>query len=586
MTLPGFPPASGPGGSEVTPVHPAGSGEASDWVPRHDPPTTGTPDPAAADAPTTDRRWSRPERRTRPPGASPAKMTVTRVAAARTAQLTRNTVQRIDRASRRDGADESGLRTLLWSNTVSMAGDAVIAVWLAATLFFAAPGEQQRGNVALYLLVTVAPFAVLAPIFGPLLDRLDHGRRWALAATMVGRGLMCWLLAAYDSKVVLYVCALLCLVLSRSYLVLKGAVVPRVIPDKVTLVIANSRMNIFGLVGAGVVGAAAAGVIKIPFLGPTGALILGLLVFLGGAVVSLKLPKHVDTDAGEEKVTFTRAGGTTTKGQRTRLSLGTAVVTALRSTAAQKFLGGFLSFFLIFYIQAAFIQRAEGSNLTGLAWLGALGAVAALGSVVGTSLGSRTGDTNPDTLVLISTAVAVAFCVIAAVTPSLGMSIVVALVAAVASAIGKASLDAIVQREVPERFRSSAFSRSETVLQLAWVIGGTIGILLPTDRDLLWVGFTVAAVVLVVAFGLTLMGRHRAQQSGPQAAGVSLRAPRTGQRLRVRRPRPDAPAAPTPPSAVVQAARRDWRATPTPHPGANQPTTPLPDFAPRDLRGG
>ena len=88
-------------------------------------------------------------------------------------------------ASRADGAGESGLTQLLWVHALHMAGDAMIAVSLAGTLFFAATTDAQRGNVALYLLVTMAPFALLAPVIGPPLDRLQRGRRWALAGSLV-----------------------------------------------------------------------------------------------------------------------------------------------------------------------------------------------------------------------------------------------------------------------------------------------------------------------------------------------------------------------------------------------------------------
>ena len=53
---------------------------------------------------------------------------------------------------------------MLWVNALHTAGDAMIAVSLAGTLFFAASTDAQRGNVALYLLVTMAPFAVVAPV--------------------------------------------------------------------------------------------------------------------------------------------------------------------------------------------------------------------------------------------------------------------------------------------------------------------------------------------------------------------------------------------------------------------------------------
>ncbi|WP_194291572.1 MFS transporter, partial [Cumulibacter manganitolerans] len=458
-----------------------------------------------------------------------------------TRTFTRNTAKRIDDVSRADGADKSGLRTLIWSNCLSMGADALVSVYLAATLFFAAPGEQQRGNVALYLLVTVAPFAVIAPVIGPLLDRIDRGRRVALAATFGLRAVLCYLLAVHTgSTVLLYICALLLLVFSRAYTVLRAAVVPRVLPEGMPLVTANSRMNVFGMVGAGILGAVGAGIIKLfnslepieqsttpgavaaPTLGFTIELIVSALVFLAGGWVSLRLPQHVDTDEGEGKVSMSsrRAEGRSA----VRLMLGTHVVTALRSSSVQKFLGGFLSFFLVFYIQAT--MQGFGA----LATLGVLGAAAGVGSVAGTSIGTRFAGHSPDNVVLVASGIAVGCCILAAITPGIAISIIVALIAAVASALGKIALDAIIQREIPDAYRSSAFSRSETVLQLAWVAGGTLGILLPTTAGTFWIGWTVSAVILTVAFGLILYGRQRAQQEGPRKPGLAPREP-SGRRI-------------------------------------------------------
>ncbi len=52
--------------------------------------------------------------------------------------------------------------------------------------------------------------------------------------------------------------------------------------------------------------------------------------------------------------------------------------------------------------------------------------------------------------------------------------------------MGKLSLDALVQRDVPERHRTSAFARSETLLQLSWVIGGFIGIASRSSSATTW----------------------------------------------------------------------------------------------------
>ena len=73
----------------------------------------------------------------------------------------------------------------------NFAVDAAMAVALANTLFFAAASGESKGKVALYLLITIAPFAVIAPLIGPALDRLQHGRR-RRAGHVVRRCAPCW----------------------------------------------------------------------------------------------------------------------------------------------------------------------------------------------------------------------------------------------------------------------------------------------------------------------------------------------------------------------------------------------------------
>ena len=91
------------------------------------------------------------------------------------------------RRGERGGAGNVGMMRLLDLHAVSCAGDTLITIGLAGTIFFSVPAGEARGRVALYLLVTMVPFALLAPVVGPLLDRFRHGRRYALAATMLGR---------------------------------------------------------------------------------------------------------------------------------------------------------------------------------------------------------------------------------------------------------------------------------------------------------------------------------------------------------------------------------------------------------------
>ena len=165
------------------------------------------------------------------------KITVTRAAAQRSREMGSRMYGLVHRAATADGADKSGLTALTWPVVANFAVDAAMAVALANTLFFAAATGESKSRVALYLLITIAPFAVIAPLIGPALDRLQHGRRVALAMSFGLRtALAVVLIANYDSLTgsfpswVLYPCALGMMVLSKSFSVLRSAVTPRVLP--------------------------------------------------------------------------------------------------------------------------------------------------------------------------------------------------------------------------------------------------------------------------------------------------------------------------------------------------------------------
>ncbi|MGY1639705.1 MFS transporter [Geodermatophilus sp. SYSU D00703] len=448
-----------------------------------------------------------------PPSAptSPRKLTVTRVAAVRTRELTGAAVRRVRTASRADGAGESGLTHLLWVNALHMAGDAMVAVSLAGTLFFAATTDAQRSNVALYLLVTMAPFAVVAPVIGPLLDKLQRGRRWAMAASLLGRAVLALVMAAHYDDFVLYPAALGVLVLSKAHNVLRAAVVPRVLPGAMSLTSANSRTSVFGLLTAAVFGGLGGGLAWAFGFPPE--LWATAVVFAAGAVLAVRLPGHVDVPTGELPAdVFTTAPVPVVVPGRRRRPVNPRVVLALRANAALRGLGGFLTIFSAFLVQAT----VDGGWQATVA-LGAIAAAAGVGSVVGTAVGSRLHRVAPDPIVLWSAGTAAAVTVVAAVFFSLPMAALVAGVAAVANALGKVALDAIIQREVPESLRASAFARSETALQLAWVAGGALGIALPPTG---WIGFTVAAGLLVLAMGLVLWGPRRRPAPGPSPVAV------------------------------------------------------------------
>src|SRR3954471_8039090 len=158
-----------------------------------------------------------------------------------TGRFSRYAVRSARRAAAAEGADTSGLARLIELGALNAAADAAVAISLAGTLFFQVPTGEARGQVALFLGLTMLPFAIVAPLIGPALDRFGHGRRWAIGATMAVRAFLCWVLAGAvaTESIGLFPAALGVLVASKAYGVTRAAAVPRVLPQDFSLVRAN-----------------------------------------------------------------------------------------------------------------------------------------------------------------------------------------------------------------------------------------------------------------------------------------------------------------------------------------------------------
>ncbi|PRX50236.1 putative MFS family arabinose efflux permease [Prauserella shujinwangii] len=443
----------------------------------------------------------------------PKKITVTRVAAMRGRQLTGQAVDAFHRATRADGADKSGLTSLTYAVMLNYASDAAMAIALANTLFFAASSGESRGRVALYLLITIAPFALVAPVIGPALDRVQRGRRLAMSLVSAGQALMCVLMALHFNDWGLYPAALGKMVLSKSFMVLKAAVTPRVVPPDITLSKTNARLAVFGLASAGVFGALASGVNWA--VGPAGALWFTAAICLVGAVQAMRIPSWVEVTEGEVPASLTARPE-----RKKRQPMGGHVVVALWGNGSIRVLTGFLMMFAAFAVKAQAEQDGQ-SPFVQLLLLGVIGAAAGAGGFVGNALGSRMHFGKPDQVILGCLSAALASTVLAALLAGIPTAAVVGLVGATASALAKNSLDAVIQHDMPEESRASAFGRSETVLQLSWVFGGAVGLLLPPTY---WIGFLTVSLLLALGLGQTWLVR-RGSSLVPRLGGTRPRPP-------------------------------------------------------------
>jgi MFS family permease len=408
-------------------------------------------------------------------------------------------VSQARRAARAEGAGDSGLSRLIELHAFNAAGDAAVAISLAGTLFFQVPTGEARGQVALFLGLTMLPFAIVAPLIGPFLDRFSHGRRWAVGATMAIRCFLCWVLATavVTESGWLFPAALGCLVASKAYGVTRAAAVPRLLPPDLTLVKANARVSLAGVVGAGI--SAPLAILASTF-GPEWSLRYGFVVFVLATIWAIRLPEKVDASQGEGELVLTGSTEQATSSRRPRTRIPGAVAFALRANCGPRWLSGFLTMFMAFLLRDNPIGDWRPEVLLGLV-IGAAG----LGNTLGIAIGSVLKRINPAVTVVLALLADVAVAALAALFYGLVTLVLLGLTAGLAQSLAKLSLDSTIQRDVPSRIQASAFARSDTTLQLAWVIGGFVGIAMPLMPQL---GLGIAAGVLGAWATFVLVSRR------------------------------------------------------------------------------
>jgi Major Facilitator Superfamily len=360
-------------------------------------------------------------------------------------------LRRVVRRLRHDaGTPEFG--RLLLVQAAGSAGDALLALALAGSLFFSVPETTARGRVGLYLALTVAPFAVVSPLLSRVLDRFRGSLRWAMLIASLARGTLAWLLATRLDSLYLFPIAFGVLVMSRASLVVRGAALPNLVPEGRALVTANATLSKTAALAALAAGIPGIALVKWP--GPHVELLVTAAVYLAGAIPALRLPSAKGRRHEAERLEGRSSARNPTIRQ------------ALVAMAGLRLLVGFLVFHL------AFALRREDFGSLGL---GLLIGSAAMGGLIGAILAPRLKRAlREEGIVVVSLVVAGIVGLFVGRWFSLFNAGVLVFAFGVAGGTAKVAFDSIVQREMPEGARGWAFARFESFLQLAWVAGAVI----------------------------------------------------------------------------------------------------------------
>jgi hypothetical protein len=345
-------------------------------------------------------------------------------------------------------------RRLLHAQILHAAGDALIAVSLADSLFFSVPIGEARDRVALYLLLTVTPFAVVAPVVGPLLDRWRGAYRLGVIVSAAGRAVIAFMIASRVDVVTLYPLAFAALVLSRAHGVSRTALVPDAVPEGKTLMWANARLSIVSLVAATVCGIPGIGIQKAFGAGWT--LRIAGLVYIAGTLIAAALPKQevVAVPAAEHRSALLQP----------HLIAAGAATTALRAAI------GFIMFFLSFEL------RNSGHGAPGIL---AVAAAATAGGLAGAVAGGRLRGVTRRWFLTAALGAVTLMMFLLASNFGLPNAVAAMLIVGGAASFGRLAFDSLIQRDAPEEIRGRTFARYEMIFQLGWVGGAGLGTVVP-----------------------------------------------------------------------------------------------------------
>lgn len=399
------------------------------------------------------------------------------------------------------------------THSFSVGGDALLAIALADSLFFNVDPNDARWKLAAYLVLTIAPFAIVAPVLGPAMDRLKGGHRYMMVGSAVIRAGLMFALVRYVQGPLLFPLAFSMLVMGKTHAIAKSALVPAMVSSTEALVRSNSRLSI--LSGASGAAAGIPGVLLLRFGGGSpGVLTLGASSFIVAAILATRIPavKVAPRPPEPEERAELRSAG---------IVLASSAMGYLRGVT------GFITLLLAFELRGGIDpgpistgvevgHRVRESLGLGRLDLTSGGAppwhfgIALIGFGIGGLIGAITVPRlrfryQEERLLAFALFALTALALLAALSAGVAAAFLIGFGMALAGTGGKLSFDAIVQRDAPKANLGRTFSRFESRFQLFWVVGALLPVIIPIPARL---GYLfVAATALFVGLSYWF-GRH------------------------------------------------------------------------------
>ncbi len=371
-------------------------------------------------------------------------------------------------------AEPTPFARLVYAQATGACGDACILVSMAGSIFFSSPTSAARGKVLLFLLITMTPFVIVAPVLGPALDRMKGGRRLFLISSVAGRAVLCIALAMYISKpapegLLVYPLAFGVLVLQKGSAIAKSALVPALVKDDAELVTANSRLALINAIAVFVGAAPAFAVYKL--FGADWSLRFAAVVFVVATILAIQIPRTRARAPADERLQRLERDEMHTPS----ILLGSSAMAVLRLSV------GFLAFFTAFSLKHDLFA------------LGLAGGAAYVGNFGGVLIAPALRRAVREEVILASSLVLPAvFALLGALVAGSAGFVLTAFTLGIGAAAGRLGFDSLLQRDGPDAVRGRAFAKFETRFQLVWVIGGIFAII-PFSKQM---GLFLLAIVL------------------------------------------------------------------------------------------